>query len=191
MDFVRVADFLARHPGKPFCSTCVAFEMCLSLERVRAALARLAEDMALQQALAECGICGRLVVVVSAVPAEARPPGEVIRELFAQCEYRFLCHTCIARRTGLPVTAIQKTLWGLQAALELERTVDCCAICARLRLVVGRNPAMPFRNETDAGGWPRCPACGTVIRPGEAIARTTTFLVHAACAAAGSPATGH
>lgn len=44
-----------------------------------------------------------------------------------QCDYRFLCHTCMARRTGLSFTTIQKALWGLQTVLELQRTVDCCA----------------------------------------------------------------
>lgn len=135
----------------------------------------------LQPAVAECSVCERLVHVVSVVPSGARPPVEAIRELFEQCEYRFLCHTCIARWTGLSFTAIQKAVWAVQTVFDLQRTVDCCAICSRLRLVIGRNPSMPFRNETDAQGWPRCPGCRRVICPGELIARTTDFLVHATC----------
>jgi len=138
-DIEQITAFLRGHPGKNFCSPCIAEAVHLTLLRVRHALGPLGQQVVLNETVGTCRTCKRYTFVRGLAADTDQSPDDRIVELLTEEGGRLLCQTCITRDLGLGIHIVQKAIWRLRASAIVNVDVGPCESCQRPRVLLGRN----------------------------------------------------
>jgi len=138
-DVEQITTFLRAHPGKNFCSPCIAAGAQLTLMRVRDALRPLGHEAVLNETVGACRMCKRYTFVRGLTADTEQSPDDRIVELLSDDGGRRLCQTCITRGLALSMHVVQKAIWRLRASAIVSIDVGACASCQLPRVLLGRN----------------------------------------------------
>lgn len=142
-DTARLAEFFLRQTEKLFCVKCLATELGSSLTDARGVLATLSAEIRLNRGAGQCAGCRGWNVVYGLVAAEAetRSPEERLAEFLRERTGAVFCNTCLCRELRIPFHVVRKAADRLRMARTARLYGGRCAICERLRLVIGQDAA--------------------------------------------------